>query len=195
MTEKPQQKPQDKKLQTTQKQQKPAQPKAAVPEVKTTEQPTVNTTDNAKQESQPEQKQEEKKSVKPVKKEFAVVRGLDLPISKKHGMYLCSFIKNKTMDAALAELDQVLKFKRAVPFKGEIPHRKGNIMSGRYPINATKEFITLLKGLKGNSVVNGLDLGKTRIYEASTSWASRPGKKGGARFKRAHVVIKAKEIA
>lgn len=133
-------------------------------------------------------------SQKIAKKEEAVALGISLPISKKHGMYLGTFIKNKTIDAALADLEQVLKFKRAVPFKGEIPHRKGNMMSGRYPINATKAFITILKGLRGNVIVNGLELEKTRIYHASTSWASRPQKKGGARFKRANVFLKAKEI-
>jgi len=116
-----------------------------------------------------------------------------LSISKKHSMYICSFIKNKSVESAIADLEQVLKFKKAVPYKGEIPHRHG-MMSGRYPINASKAFISVLKGLKGNIVVSGLAPDKARITFASASWASRPQRKGGARFKRTHVVIKAREV-
>ena len=39
-----------------------------------------------------------------------------------------------------------------------------------------------------------MDLEKTKIYFGMTNWASRPQMKGGARFKRAHVLIKAKEF-
>ncbi len=131
---------------------------------------------------------------KPSKKEEAVARGLNLSISKKHSMYICSFIKNKSVESAIADLEQVLKFKKAVPYKGEIPHRHG-MMSGRYPINASKAFISVLKGLKGNIAVSDLAPDKARITFASASWASRPQKKGGARFKRTHIVIKAREVA
>jgi len=89
-------------------------------------------------------------------------------------------------------LQDVIKLKRAVPFKGEIPHRKG-MMSGRYPVNASKLFISLLKALKGNSIVNGLDLEKTRIYFAHSTFASRPSRRGG-KSKRAHITLKAKEF-
>lgn len=138
-----------------------------------------------------DKKQGAKKPV--VKKEEAIARGSSLPISKKHAMYLCSFIKNKRVDAALDDLAAVLKFKKAVPFKGEIPHRHG-MMSGRYPINAAKAFISILKGLRGNIAVAGLDAEKARIISASASWASRQRKSGGMRFKRTHVVLKAKEV-
>lgn len=129
----------------------------------------------------------------PKKKDEAVARGVSLPISKKHSMYICTFIKNKRVETAIEDLEQVLKFKKAVPYKGEIPHRHG-MMSGRYPINAAKEFIAVLKGLKGNIIVAGLAPEKTRIYSASASWASRSQKKGGARFKRTHIVITAREV-
>lgn len=149
-----------------------------------------------KKENKVEQKAEQKVEQKKIsKKEEAVAHGRDLHLSKKHCMYICDFIKNKSIDQSITELEQVLKFKRAIPFKGEIPHRHDlGMMSGRYPITAAKSFITILKGLKGNAIVNGLDLSKTRIYWASASWASRPAKRGGMRFKRAHVVLKVKEM-
>lgn len=129
------------------------------------------------------------------KKEEAIAKGTDMHTSKKHCMYICSFIKNKPIDLAINQLQEVIGYKRVIPFKGEIPHRSApGIMSGRYPINASKEMIYVLKALKGNSIANGLDLDKTRIYFASATWASRPAKRGGARFKRAFVLLKAKEV-
>ena len=67
-------------------------------------------------------------------------------------------------------------------------------MSGRYPIKASKIFITILRGLRGNITVNGLDLDKTVIKSASASWASRPMRKGRVQGKRTNVILIAKEI-
>jgi len=109
------------------------------------------------------------------------------------------FIKGKKIDEAIAELSDVQKFKKAIPFSGEIPHRKKsqrekNLMSGRYPVKASKYFINLLKGLRGNAIVNGLDLEKTRISIASTSWASRQRRSRGRRAKRCNILLKAREF-
>ena len=154
-------------------------------------------------ESKVEEKKEEKKEEKTkkeaeklkVKKYEAVAHGANLHISKKHGAFICNFIKNKPIDLAISQLHEVISYKRAIPFKGEIPHRKGKgIMSGRYPINASIEFINLLKGLKGNVISSGMDLDKTRIYLCSTSWASRPQRAGGRRAKRSNIILKAKEF-
>lgn len=137
-------------------------------------------------------KKVEKKQVKVVKKDEAIVNGKGLPISTKYSMAICKFIKNKTIEKAMADLNEVLIFKKAVPMKGEIPHRKGRIMSGRFPINAVKEFVVLLKTLKGNSNVNGLE--EPIIVEAISNKASRPyGRFGSVQRKRTHVKIIARE--
>lgn len=145
-----------------------------------------------------EKKEEVKKPVQAAakaKKEEAIARGASLPISKKHSMYIGYFIKGKTIDGAIQQLQEVIKFKRAIPFKGEIPHRSDpGMMSGRYPVSASGHFINMLKALKGNAIVNGLDIDKTRIASVSASWAHRPQKRGGARFKRTNVVMIAREI-
>ena len=148
-----------------------------------------------KKEEKQEPKKEEKKEVKVVKKEEAITKGNNLHASMRQCMYICRFIKNKSIDDAIKDLEDVILYKKIVPFKGEIPHRKGKIMSGRYPINASKLFIPILKTLKGNVLVNKMDLDKTQIYFASACYASRPSKKGGGRFKRANLVLKAKEVA
>ena len=137
---------------------------------------------------------QKKEAPKITKKDEAVTKGVSLHLSKKHCMYISSFIKNKTIDGAISDLEEVIKFKRAIPFKGEIPHRKGKMMSGRYPIKASKSFISLLKTLKGNVLVNQMDLDKTRIHSSSPSWASRPMRRGNVQGKRTNVVIVAKEI-
>lgn len=147
-------------------------------------------------ESKPEHKTEEKKVVKHIaKKDVAVANAYGVHISKRHGMYISSFIKGKSIDKAISDLEEVIMFKKAVPFKGEIPHRKGKgMMSGRYPVAASKIFIPLLKTLKGNASVNGLDIDKTRISLASTNLASRPQRRGGEKGKRAHILLEAREI-
>lgn len=124
----------------------------------------------------------------------AIANGLSLHMSKRHGMYICKFIKNKSIDNAMKDLEDVMLFKRAVPFKGEIPHRKGKMMSGRYPINAADIFIKILKGLRGNALSRGLDLEKTKISFASSNWASRPSRSDGRHGKRTHIVLKAMEM-
>lgn len=143
-----------------------------------------------------EKKEAKKEKVQKAKKEEAIAKGTNMPASKKHCMYICSFIKNKPVNQAISEMQEVIAFKRVIPMKGEIPHRSApGIMSGRYPISAAKQFIYLLKALRGNIIANGLDLDNTRIYFASATWDSRPGRRGGTRFKRAFVLLKAKEFS
>lgn len=141
-------------------------------------------------ETKPEEKK--KKLGKKVKKDIAIVNGRSLPISTKYSVAICKFIKNKSIEKALVDLEEVLKFKKAIPMKGEIPHRKGKIMSGRYPINAVKQFVKLLKNLLANSNVNGLE--EPIIVEAIPNKASRPyGRFGSIKRKRTHVQIKVEE--
>ncbi|MEK6899420.1 MAG: hypothetical protein AABW79_04975 [Nanoarchaeota archaeon] len=142
-----------------------------------------------------EKKSDVKKTKKPVvKKEFAVARSNSLHISLKHSMYVSRFIRGKTIDQAIADLNDVIAFKRAVPFKGEIPHRKGKMMSGRYPITAAKNFILVLRALKGNVLVNGMDAEKARITISNPSWDSRPMRRGGVHAKRVNLLMEAREV-
>lgn len=138
-----------------------------------------------------EKKKEDKKKAeegKPRKTE-AVVNGKDLGISTKHAIAICNFIRGKNIDKAISQLQEVADVKRAIPMKGELPHRKG-MERGRYPSNAAKQFIKLLKQLSANATINGIDLEKTRI-ECKANRASRPYRRGGSqRFKRTHVTLK-----
>ncbi len=133
-----------------------------------------------------------KKEQKKVKKTEAIVRGLDMPISKKNSMQICKFIKGRKIDEAILIVQNVEKKKVAVPFNGyEIPHRKGKgMMSGRYPIKTSSYFVKLLKLLRANAIVNGLDLERARIYGKAND-AARPFKRSGSeRFKRTNIDLK-----
>ena len=147
-----------------------------------------------KEEKKKEKLKEDKGRKSKVKKNEAIVNAYSIPISTKHAVSICKFIKNNKIDEAINNLEEVKKFKKVVPFKGEIPHRKGKgIMSGRYPVKAASLFINVLKGLRWNILVNGLDLDKTKIYYASASWGRRPLRKGNRQAKRTNVIFKAKE--
>jgi len=132
------------------------------------------------------------------KKYEAVVNARSLPISLKHSVAICKFIRGKKISQAVNDLEKVIAENMPVPMKGEIPHRKGKITSkasgsGRYPKNAAKEFIKLLKSLSGNVTANKLeDLSDDlRIKIASANLASRPfGRFGSWRRKRTHVTLK-----
>jgi ribosomal protein L22 len=144
-----------------------------------------------------EKKQEDKKEKKAgkviIKKDEAIVNGVSLPISTKVSAAICKFIKRKSIEKAIADLEEVLKFKKVVPMTGDIPHKKGKgIMSGRYPQKATKYFIIMLKNLNANAIVNGIEEGV--IAEAIPNRASQPyGRGGSIRRKRTHVKIKVVE--
>ncbi len=147
-----------------------------------------------------EQKISEEKKEKPkeiqkkekLKKTEAIINVKNLPISTKQAVSICKFIKGKEIDEAIRNLGEVIIHKKAIPMKGEIPHRKG-IMSGRYPKKASQEFIKLLKSLQANANYNGLE--NPIIAEATANIGSRPyGRYGRIRRKRTNIKIKVKEM-
>jgi large subunit ribosomal protein L22 len=147
-----------------------------------------------KEEKPKEEKTEKKPEVKKPKKTEAVVNAKNLPISTKDSAAICRFIKNKKIEDAIADLGQVLRLKKSVPMRGEIPHRKGRgMMSGRFPKKASQNFIKLLKSLSANATYNGLE--EPVIAEAIANIGARPyGKFGWVRKKRSHVKLKAVEV-
>jgi ribosomal protein L22 len=158
-------------------------PKTVVKEEKKAEEKKVET-----------KKEVKKQETKIVKKDSAFVRGKDLPMSTKVGCAIGRFIKNKKIEDAIKDLEQVTELKKAVPMRGEIPHRKGKIMSGRFPKKAAKEVIILLKSLKGNTVTNNMD--DPIIKEVVANKAARPmAKRGSVQKKRTHMLITVKEIS
>ncbi|MDA3836084.1 MAG: hypothetical protein PF542_00520 [Nanoarchaeota archaeon] len=132
------------------------------------------------------------KVVKKPKKDSVKAYGKGIPVSTKVAVAICKFLKRKTVEKAITDLEEVAKLKRAVPMKGEIPHRKGPMMSGRFPQRAAKEFIMLLKSLQANANQNDLEV--PVITGAVSSKGQLPYAKGGrARGKATHVTLVATE--
>jgi ribosomal protein L22 len=137
-----------------------------------------------------EKKKVEAVKVKKVKKTEALVNGRNLGISTKEAVAVCDFIRGKDVDHALRDLELVTQYKRAVPMRGEVPHRHGNMMAGRYPQNTVKEFIALVKSLKANALMHEMELEKCTIT-AMAHQASRPYKRfGQGKIKRSNVQLK-----
>ena len=146
-----------------------------------------------------EDKKETKKQIQKkqkIKREEVVVRGTGLPISTKHSMSICWFIKGKEIEKAISDLEEVIKLRKSIPMRGEIPHRRGPGKiasgSGRYPVKASKGFIILLRNLLTNA--NAGDMENPVITEAVANIGVRPyGKAGRVRKKRTHIKIVAHE--
>lgn len=147
----------------------------------------------AKEEKKAPEKKDVKKEVPKVKKTEVSARGVNLPISTKDAKFVCKFIVKKRIGDAIRDLEQVEIGRKAVPMKGEIPHRKGKrIASGRFPKKAAKNFIVLLKSLAANANEGNLD--EPIIVEAMANMAARPyGRFGRTQKKRTHVKIIAKD--
>ena len=156
----------------------------------------IQTAPVKKEGKKPEAKKETVKKVeKPkIKKNEAIVNAQSVPISTKYSIEICRFIKNKSIEFAISELEQVKTKKKAMPMRGEYGHKKGKRMAGgKYPKNATEHFIKLLKSLNANSSANGID--NPFIFEAMANMAARPmGRFGRWKRKRTHIKLIAKEM-
>ncbi|MAG79154.1 hypothetical protein CMI40_02150 [Candidatus Pacearchaeota archaeon] len=157
------------------------------------EEKTKSSKENLEKTDKKEEIETKKKETPKIKRTQAIVNGTNLPISTKHSTAICSFIKRKKIEKAISDLEQVIVKKKAVPMKGEIPHKKGKgMMSGRYPKKAAEHFIKLLKSLLAN--INSNELNNPIITDAIANIGSRPYSKFGAvRKKRSHIKIIAKE--
>jgi ribosomal protein L22 len=183
--------PEQKERKSMKKQSRAEQAKTPLPKTQPKETEKKQGAGEEKQEVKKEGK-EKKPEVKKPKKTEAVVNATNVPISTKQSMAICRFIKNKRIDKAISDLEQVLSMRRAVPMKGEIPHRKGKgMMSGRFPKNGSEAFIKLLKSLSSNATYNEVE--EPVIVEAIANMGARPyGRFGQVRRKRTHVRLVAR---
>lgn len=143
-----------------------------------------------KGEGKKQEKDTKKKEIRKEKKTEAFVNGRNVSVSTKQSMGICRFIKGKRIGDAIRDLEEVAALKKAVPMKGEHPHRKGRMSSGKFPQKAAKNFIVLLKSLAGNSG----EMDDPVIVEAIANFASRPyGRFGRTKKKRTNIKIIVKE--
>jgi ribosomal protein L22 len=139
-------------------------------------------------------KEEKKPAVKKVKKNYALVNGTDLHVSPKECYAICNMIRGRKIDTGIKMVEEVLQYKRVVKMNNrEVPHQHGvGVMAGRFPQNASREFLKLLKSLRANAIYHEVEIEKA-IISCNANIASKPYKRGGARFKRAHVMIRVDE--
>ncbi|MBW3003313.1 50S ribosomal protein L22 [Candidatus Woesearchaeota archaeon] len=124
--------------------------------------------------------------------------GKDLPISTKHCVEICNFIRHKNLQKAkellerISKKDMPLKFRR---HNKKVGHKPG-IGPGRYPVKACVEINKLLDSVENNAVFKGLDSGSLVIKHISSQRASRPMKYSRrirGESKRTHVEIVVEE--
>lgn len=118
-----------------------------------------------------------------------------LPISLKTSVEICNFIRNKKVPKAKKLLEDVVAMKIAVPYKRyvhDIPHRRGHIGPGRFPIKASDYILKLLSSVEANAQSKGLNTSNLIIKHISakrggTSW--HYGRKKSRKMKRCYIEI------
>ena len=128
----------------------------------------------------------------------AIANGKNLGISTKTSVEVCRFVRGKTTENAKKMLQRVIDKKQAVPYKRylkEIPHRKGNIATGRYPFKVSKTILELIKTAEANALNKGMskNLVIAHISAHKGEAQSRYGRKMGKKAKRTHIKIMVKE--
>ncbi len=161
-----------------------------------TEIQNIKESENKKEISEKEktsEKKEVKKEIPKIKRTEVSAKGINLPISTKDAKFVCKFILRKNLGDAIRDLQKVVVGKKAVPMRGEIPHRKGKgIDSGRFPKKAAENFIIVLRSLAANANQSNID--EPVIIKAGANLASRPyGRFGRTQKKRTHIEVIVKE--
>lgn len=116
-----------------------------------------------------------------------------LPISTKQSVELCSFLRNRTTEKSKQLLKQIAAKKLALPFLKykSLPHRKGKIASGRYPIKASKYLLDIIESVEANAKQKNLTL-PLRIKHISAHKGATThhyGRHRGTKAKRTHIAI------
>ncbi|TLX81665.1 MAG: 50S ribosomal protein L22 [Thaumarchaeota archaeon] len=92
-------------------------------------------------------------------------------ISHKHAREIAVKIKDMSIESARNYLQDVIRLKRAVPFRryhNEVGHKSDTgVMAGRYPQKAANEFVKLLDNLESNAEYRGMDLDRLKIINAT----------------------------
>jgi len=128
----------------------------------------------------------------------AKLNAKNLEISRKVAVEICNLLRYKDVEKAKAILERVIKKKQPIPYKRyytSIPHRKGNIATGRYPIKASGVILKLLDSTIKNAQNQGL-LSSLYIYSIYANKGPKqfhPSRHRGRVMKRTHLTIILKE--
>jgi len=128
-------------------------------------------------------------------KDYAIARGVNLPISTKHSIAISKFIRGRNVNEAIKLLESIITKKVAVKMKKSAGHKKG-IGPGKYPTKAASYIAKLLKAAMANATLSGLDESKIYISIIKANKGEtrrRPGRWPWRSFKRTHLFIEVRE--
>ena len=106
---------------------------------------------------------------------IARAKANELNMSPKHSIEIATFIRHQRVNDAIAYLNEVVKLKKAIPFRRfnrNVAHKRGlpgNWDAGRYPVKASKAYIRVLESVKKNAEYLGLDAENLEIIHASAN--------------------------
>jgi large subunit ribosomal protein L22 len=106
---------------------------------------------------------------------IAKAKANELNMSPKHSIEIATFIRHQRVNDAIAYLNEVVKLKKAIPFRRftrNVAHKRGlpgNWDAGRYPVKASKAYIKVLESVKKNAEYLGLDAENLEIIHASAN--------------------------
>lgn len=86
--------------------------------------------------------------------------GINLPVSPKTAIEVCSFIRNKKLNNVKKILEETIKKEKPIPFKKfnkGVGHRKGKITAGRYPVKTCAQILKIIKSAEANAQNKGLN--------------------------------------
>jgi len=129
----------------------------------------------------------------------AKARGVNIGASRKHCTEIGRFIKGDSVEKAKNKLNKVIDKELAVPYtkyNSDLAHRKGDMDSGRYPVNASKEVLKVLENAENNAEYEGMATENLYISEYYATQGNRyltPKRNRGRKTKSAHLTIKVRE--
>jgi len=102
----------------------------------------------------------------------AKASGRELKVSHKAAREVCRAIKGMMLNDAKEYLRDVQSKKKAIPYKRynkKLPHRHGltRAFSGRYPVKACEQILSVLESAQSNGENKGLDVDRLRIIHAA----------------------------
>ena len=128
------------------------------------------------------------------KEHMARAVGIALPISFKHSVEICGFIRNKNADDAKKMLQKVVEKKIAIPFRRydfDLGHKR-KVGPARFPEKASIEFIKLIENVEANAQFKGLNTSNLIITHISAHNAGKAwhyGRFSRRRVKRTNIEI------
>ncbi len=129
-----------------------------------------------------------------LKENMSKAVGTGLPISSKHSREICAKIRGLKINTAKKFLADVISLDAAVPYKRyikEMPHRKGPMAAGRFPVKASKHILDILKSAEANAQFKGLSIKNLLIKHISAQKGSKTIRYGRRqnKAKRTHIEV------